>query len=219
LGDIYWLRNQGLLDVLGLSSTVYAEFLRRRGVDSIVIPRGWHPSYGKKLNSERDIAAVWMGKLRTRRRKNIVHRLHDELTERGLDMRIFDGGANGFLFGAERTKLLNRTRFVLNVNFSGPTDELSIRYFVSGANGAVVLTEPNANEYAFRDGEHIVISNADDMAGRIQYYVDHPAEWQAISSGVHRLVTEELTLARSLETLMARAESVRSARLAASVFS
>ena len=67
-------------------------------------------------------------------------------------MCIFDGEENDFIFGPKRTEILNRTWFVLNVFFSGPTDELSIRFFVSASNGAVVMTEPGLNRYPFRAG-------------------------------------------------------------------
>ena len=72
-GDILWLHRHDLLDLLVLSSSVYAEYFGELGIPSMLVPRGYHSSYGSVLNLERDIAAVWMGKLRTKRRKRAIH--------------------------------------------------------------------------------------------------------------------------------------------------
>ena len=84
LGDMLWLSEHGLLDVLALSSTVYASYLRRFDIPSIVVPRGSAPSHGALLNSERDIAVVWMGKLRTKRRRRAIYWLKQQLERKGL---------------------------------------------------------------------------------------------------------------------------------------
>jgi hypothetical protein len=203
LGDMLWLSEHGLLDVLALSSTVYASYLRRFDIPSIVVPRGSAPSHGALLNSERDIAAVWMGKLRTKRRRRALYWLKQQLERKGLVMHVYDGGNEGFIFGKRRTEILNRTWFVLNVFFSGPTDELSIRFFIAGANGAVVLTEPGANEYPFKAGEHIVVSKIEDMPAVIEHYLDNKDQWQTISDNMTNLIRDELTLDNSVARILA----------------
>lgn len=208
LGDMLWLKQNGLLDVLGLSSTVYADYLQSLGIESTVIPRGYHPSYGAQLNLQRDISLVWMGKIRTHRRKKILQNLSNEMQKHGKVMKIFDGATNPFIFGDTRTEILNRTWFVANVFFSGPTDELSIRFFISGANGAVVITEPGLNKYPFIPGTHLVETPVSEMAGRIFYYLDHPNEWQEISHNMSSLLQNELTLRNSISQLLDRAEKV-----------
>lgn len=209
LGDIFWLKRHGLLDLLVLSSTVYANYLEQFDISSIVVPRGYHPSYGSLLNLERDIAAVWMGKLRTRRRKKAVYWIRDQLKKQGLTMQVYDGEKNDFIFGLERTEILNRTWFALNVFFSGPTDELSIRFFVSGSSGAVILTEPGLNRYAFVPGEHIVECPIEEMPDMIEYYIEHEDEWLKLSNGMLDLMRNELPLERSMATILAHAEHVR----------
>jgi hypothetical protein len=208
LGDILWLNEHGVLDVFGLSSTTYSEFFENIGIDSIMIPRGFHPSYGCLLNQKRDIALVWMGKMRTHRRKRVIYWLRRELEKKGLDMRIYDGKEADFIYGDERTAILNRAWFVLNVYFSGPTDELSIRYYIAGANGAVVLTEPGKNKYPFIHGKHIVESDLEKMPEIIDYYLENSHEWATISRNVIDLVSNEFTLERSLKKLLEKAEII-----------
>ena len=108
LGDILWLHRHNLLDVLALSSTVYAKYLAQCGITSTLVPRGYHPGHGQDLGLKRDIAAVWMGKTRSRRRRRAVYWMREQLEKRGQVMHIFDGKENPFIIGNERTRVLNR---------------------------------------------------------------------------------------------------------------
>jgi hypothetical protein len=208
LGDIIWLNRRGLLDVLALSSTEQADYLSKLGVPSIVVPRGYHPDYGSILNLERDIAVVWMGKLRTRRRWKAVHWLKHQMEKRRQKMHIYDGEEKDLIYGDKRTQILNRSWFVLNVFFSGPTDELSIRFVISGANGAVVLSEPGKNKYPFLPGKHLVECPVKEMPEIVMYYLDNKGEWEAISRNMLKFLREEGTLESSVSELLSRAEQI-----------
>jgi hypothetical protein len=212
LGDILWLHRHGLLDVLALSSSVYAEYLKQQyGIHSILIPRGYHPSYGRLLDLDRDIAVVWMGKTRTERRKRVISWLREQLAKRGQVMRIHDGQENDLIFGEKRTRILNRARFVLNV-FPHPTWELSIRYFLAATNGAVVLTEPGENRYPFVPGKHLVECAIEGMPDTVMYYLDHEEERCAIANGMINLMKRELTLEHSIANILVDAEKVLECR-------
>lgn len=206
LGDIQWLYRHNLLDVFALSSTFYADYLQEYGIPSIVVPRGYHPSYGTLLNLDREIAAVWMGKIRTKRRAKALYWLKEQLEKRGQSMHIYDGEKNGFIFGKKRTEILNKAWFVLNVFFSGPTDELSIRFFVAAANGAVIITEPGANKYPFIPGKHLLECSIKEMPDTIIHYIDNKDKWQNISQNMLRLIKNEITLENSIATILGEAE-------------
>ncbi len=209
LGDIVHLHRLGVLDVLALSSSVYAAELLRLGIPSLVVPRGFHPAYGEERGHPRDIAVVWMGKTRTRRRRQLVYGLRDALATRGLAMRIHDGLEAPFVFAESRTDLLNRTHFVLNAHFASPADELSIRFVVAAANGAVVLTEPGFNDYPFVSGEHWVESPAEQWGDVVADYVRRPDALRRIAGNMRRLMETELTLRQSLSEIMTLAEQAR----------
>lgn len=211
-GDIVWLHRHRLLDVLALSSDYYAEYFAKFGIHTIVIPRGWVSSYGTNLNITRDITALWMGKTRTRRRRNAVYWLQDQLRKQGLNMLIFDGVQNNFIYGNQRTELLNRTKFVINLYFNDARDELSIRYFIAGANGAVVLTEPSIHQYPFIPGVHVVECPIHKMPEVITYYDNHTDEWQKISANMSSLLHNKLTLENSLKVIMDRAITILKSR-------
>jgi len=208
LGDILWLHQNGLLDVLALCSSVYSEHLAQLGIDSIVVPRGYHPSYGSQLGLKRNISVVWLGKPRTRRRKRVIYWMREEMDKRGQVMRIYDGKENDFIFDDERTEMLSRTWFVLNTFFSGPTDELSLRYYLAAASGAIILTEPGSNRYPFVPGKHLVERSIEHMPDTVMWYLEHPDMWRSISDNVISLMKNHLTLEQSFSTILAQAERI-----------
>ncbi|MBK8900831.1 MAG: glycosyltransferase family 1 protein [Anaerolineaceae bacterium] len=208
LGDLLWLHRQGLLDVLALSSSYYSTLLAEYGISSIVVPRGYHPDYGEILNNERDIAVVWMGKLRTKRRREAVYWLREQLEKRGLTMHIYDGVENPFIFGDARMEVLNRTWFVPNIFFSDPTNELSIRFYFAAANGAAVITEPSPHQYRFVPGQHLVVSSIEEMPDEIVHYIEHEEEWRLISESMLSHMQTNLRLETSIATIMEQAERV-----------
>jgi len=96
-----------------------------------------------------------------------------------------DNEERPFIFRDERTEILDRASFVLNV-LTHPKDELSIRYYVAAANGAVVLTELGESEYPLVPGKHLVECSVEEMPDTIMYYLIHPDEWRAISTEMLR---------------------------------
>jgi len=78
-----------MLDVLALSSTYYADYLARFGINAIVVPRGYSSLYGSIRNTNRDIAAVWMGKIRTKRRSNAIYWIYNYTTTTGTMCKLF----------------------------------------------------------------------------------------------------------------------------------
>jgi hypothetical protein len=204
LGDILWLHDRGILDVLGVSSQYYADFLRTMGLDPLVVPRGYDQRYGRALDLERSIAAVWIGKTRNRRRRDAIYWLRDELARRGLHMEIRDGQLAPFVYGGERTRLLNQTGFVVSV-LPEPTSEVSIRYYIAAANGAVVIAEPTPHRYPFKAGEHLLECRLEDMPDTIAAYMQREDERSRLAGRMLHLMETDLTLERSLEALLARA--------------
>jgi len=205
LGDILWLKDRGMLDTLAVSSTVYRDYLASFGLNPLLVARGYHPDYGRALGLKRDIAVVWMGKTRNRRRKRAVYWLRDQQVRRGLSMRIFDGEESPFIFGDDRTRVLNRARFVVNV-YAHPAHELSIRFYIAAANGAAVLTEPGQNRYPFVPGTHLVQCPIGEMPDKVMYYLEHEEERRSIAEQMLNVMKTDLTLEQSIDTIMCHAE-------------
>jgi hypothetical protein len=205
LGDILWMKENHFLDMLGVIASYYADYFQKRGIEAVLIPRGYHSSYGKLLNLERDIAVTWMGKIRNKKREHVILGIQDQLSRMGLKMHVYDNVHLPFIFGEKRTEIINRSWFMLNV-LAYPADEISIRYYIAGANGAVVLTEPGKNKYPFENGKHLVECPVSEMADKVDYYIKHSDEWQKISTAMLEWMRTEVTLEKSIATLMQKAE-------------
>jgi hypothetical protein len=213
-GDLYWLKRQGVLSVLVTGSRVTGDYLRTREFDPVIASLGTHPSYGADLGLERDIPVLWIGKMGTRRRENLLKRIRAELRERDVEMMMIDGGEHPYVFGEERTILLNRTRIVLNV-LRKKWDNNALRYYITAPNRAMIITEPTLPHTAFTPGVHLVETPIERMADTICYYLSHEEERRRIADQAYQLATTELTarkgVAQALERIISMREIIPSA--------
>lgn len=208
-GDLYWIRRADLPFVLAIPSDWIADFLRARGFDPVTAYYGSAPAWGGDLKLDRDIPLLWLGKIGTARRKRILGQVRAELEARGVEMMVVDGVEHPYVFGEERTRLLNRTKIILNVSRESWEDS-SLRYFIVAPNKAMIITEPTLPHTPFADGIHLIESPVEEMANTICHYLDHEEERKAIAEQAYRLVTEELTMKRSVEKILERVPRRRS---------
>ncbi len=207
-GDLYWLQRQGILSILAVASPWTADFLRARGFDPIVAHLGSHPSWGADLELERDIPVLWIGKIGTRRRQRLLNRIRAELRERGVEMLMIDGIEHPYVFGEERTILLNRTKVVLNL-LREKWDDNSMRYCLAALNRTLVVTEPTLPHTAFTPGVHLAEAPLEQMADTICYYLSHGEERQRIVDQAYQLAITELTMSKGAAQILERVARVR----------
>lgn len=208
-GDLHWLRRQDVLSVLAMGSKWIASFLHERGFDPIVAYIGSHPDSGADLGLERDVPVLWIGKLATRRRGRVLKRIRADLRERGVDLLMIDGVENPYVFGDERTTLLNRTKIVLSVLRAG-WDNHSMRYFLAAPNRAMIVTEPTLPHTPFMPGVHLVEAPIEQMPDTICYYLSHEEERQRIAEQAYQLATTDLTMEKAVEQILEQIIAVRS---------
>ena len=187
-GDLYWLRREGLLSVLAIPSRWTAGFLRTRGFDPMVLPPS--VNQGEDLELERDIAVLWIGKPGTTRRARLLKRLRADLRERGVELLTIDGVEHPYVFGQERTILLNRTKVIVNI-LREKWDDNSMRYVLAAPCRTLVITEPTLPHSFFEPGVHLVETPFEKMADTICYYLTHEEERQQIVKRAYQLVTEQ----------------------------
>lgn len=205
-GDILWLRRIAVLSVLATSSKWMARYLHEHGIDAKVASWGTAPDWGRDLGLDRDIPVLWLGKPGSRRRAELVTRVRSELKRRGVEMYVVDGVERPYVFGEERTILLNRTKVVLNI-LRSPWDDNACRYFFSAPNKALVVTEPTLPHTPFEPGVHIVEAPISALTDTICYYLAHEDERREITERAYDLVTQELTLHNAVGRLMEVAEA------------
>ncbi len=118
-------------------STDNIAFLQQFGIQADCITIGYHPAL-KTINKvpNPDIDVLFYGSL-TRRRKLVL----DELTDRGVNVTRLFG-----VYGAERDKIISRSKIILNVHFSDVKDFEAVRVSYCLNNACFVLSE-NSSAY------------------------------------------------------------------------
>jgi hypothetical protein len=207
-GDLFWLSRVGVLSVLATTSKWIAEFLKVRGFDPVVAYIGFHPDWGGNLELERDIPVLWLATIRTRRQRRILNRIRAELRARGIEILVIDGVENPYVFGEERTVILNRAKVVMNI-LRKKSDNNAVRFCLAAPNHALVVTEPTLPHTPFRSGVHLVEAEIDQMADTICYYLAHEEERKRITEQACRFVTTELTMKKGVSRILEKAVAVR----------
>lgn len=200
-GDIRWLHREGVLTVLAVGSDWIAKNLREHGFDPITAYIGSHPGWYANLKLERDIPVIWLGNLVTHRRKESLQQVRRDLQNRGVKLHVVDGVENPYIFGNERTKLLNRTKVIINL-LRTEWDNHSLRFFLAIPNGCLVVSEPVFPHLPIVPGTHYVESPLDTMAEKIIYYLNNEQERKVIVDRAIQLITSELTMENSVRKIL-----------------
>jgi len=188
VGDLDWLRRTGVLTTLVTGSPWRARrFKAAKFPVQLTISPEFYPGWGQDLRLERDVPVLWIGKPGSRRRVKLLAQLRADLGERGVPLLMVDGHERPYLFGLERTKLLNRTRIVVNF-VREPWDNNAMRFALAAANGALIVSEPMLDHTNFIAGEHLVVASPDQMADRIlDYLQDEPARLRIVERAYRKL--------------------------------
>jgi hypothetical protein len=211
-GDLLWLRQSGLLTVLAFPSPWTSSFLRARGFDVVTTngALGTGMDWGSDLKLERDIPILWLGKPGSKRRARLLAQIRAELQARGVEMMVVDGIEHPYVFGEERTVLLNRAQIVLNI-IRAPWDDNAMRYYLAAPNRALIVTEPMLPHTPFVPGVHLVESPIDTMTDTLCYYLEHEDERARIVEQAYQLVSGmslEKNIRQLLDAAVSKAEAV-----------
>ncbi len=203
------LARHGLPDVLVVATVAWREFLAERGIAAHWVPFGYDPSYGHDLGLARDVGVLFLGALDVPRRRRIMRRLR----RAGIGLQAAGSWSDPACWGEPRTLLLNRTKILLNLPRS-PGEQCGQRLLLGMANKALVVSEPIYAPAPFVPGRHYVSAGLEEMPAAIRHYLSHDDERERIANEAYRLVTQELTAARSVSQLLALVEAGLSATVA-----
>lgn len=188
-GDLLWLKRTGVLTLLVQGSELSNPLLSKRGFPVYFPPiPSYFPEWGADLKLERDIPVLWLGKNGTARRRRLLDRLERELGESGIPLLRIDGERHPYVFGEERTLLLNRTKIVLNV-LRESWDNNAMRFQLAALNRALVVSEPLSAQTSLIHLKHLVIAPVHEIPAHIQHYLHHEDERQAITEQAYHLIT------------------------------
>ena len=193
-----------LYDVLVVSTPSRQAYLAECGITSSMVPMGYHPSYGRDLGLERDIDVLFLGALDVPRRRTLIARLR----EAKVPVQAMGSWYTTGTWGESRTRLLNRTRILLNIQrFPG---ELSGQRMLLGmANKALVISEPVYMPGPYVPGQHWVQATIDEMPATVAHYLAHENQRREIAEAGHDLAVNHLRLEQSVAEILALVAQVR----------
>lgn len=153
-------------------------FVRGHACKSIITQKGWmaeekisillsafDPAIFNKQEVKKDIDVLFVGSL-TSRRKEIISKLQNITVTKA--------------YGAELSKLINRSKIVLNIHAENFADTETRVFEVLGS-GSFLLTEKLASENPFKDGSHLVELDIHEFDKKIHYYLEHENEREKIA--------------------------------------
>ena len=200
-GQIQQLQAEGRLRLLAVISPHRLQFFKRSGIITTCVPIGYDPVFGRPMNLDRDIDVTFLGSTRDRRRRRIVQELQRQVSSLGIRFVIKDGTPeNGYVWGEDRAKLLNRTKIMLNI-MRQPWDCPTFRIVLAAPNGAMVLSESVRDTGPFVPGKHFATASLASMVDAIQFYLHHEDLRAKIATEAYDFVVNDLkmsTLARMI---------------------
>ena len=211
LGDYRYARRIVGIDLLVESSQVYAQLFQRQGFPAIYVPWGTAQAWYQDLDLPRDIDVLWMGRRGGRRRSNLLDTIRAELEANDIQMYVADNEEHPAIIGEERTRFLNRSKISLNLEPTHYDNAFPYRFHTIAGNRCLVVSEliyPHCSVY--QSGVHYVSAPPGDLASTILYYLKNEDERQRIADAAYHLVTEELTFANSVRSILVAASQIRS---------
>lgn len=208
VGDYYYAYQKGWLDLFADSSAVYAQIHQRHGLPALHVPWGRVPEWHCDLGAERDIDVFWMGTRGTKRRSTILDQVRERLRAEGVEIYMADNEEHEFVFGQDRTRMLNRAKITLNVARTWYDDNYS-RFTIAAPNRSLVVSETLLPHCPTCEaGVHYVSAHVDQLAETILYYLEHEAERNQIVENAYNFVSETLTMRISIGKVMDAVEQI-----------
>lgn len=192
------LMEEGIPDLLVVSTPGRQEFLAEHGLSSTCVPLGHHRTeYGYDMGVHRDIDVLFLGALNIPRRRRLFRRLRRS----GVDLVAKGSWSDPHDWGENRVELLNRTKIFLNLQ-RYPGELSGARLILGMANKALVISEPIYKPGDLAPGKHFVSATSDEMPEIIKYYLNHDHERECIAREGYELVTRELIMERSISCIL-----------------
>lgn len=167
--------------------------MEKVGIDARIAPIGYHPDWDRKLSIKRDIDVLFIGALRSKRRRSILENIEEKLSTKGINLIRADYGC----YTEQRTTLLNCAKIVLDVSRI-PWEMSGMRFLISISCGALVICEHAEDTAPYKAGIPFVQVKVPELPNMICHYLEHEDERQAIVDSAYKFVTEKLTLKDSL---------------------
>jgi spore maturation protein CgeB len=156
------------------------------------------------MDLKRDIDVLFIGARRKDRRREILEKCFKTLEAKGIKIYIADNNC----YGEERTRLLNRSKIVLDI-MRIPWEMPVMRLLMSMSCGALVISDWTQSPEPFRP-EHLVQVEFAHLPETILYYLENSQKRERITNSAYNYVIEQVTLTQSLTKIidLAKAKKV-----------
>jgi len=190
-----------------------AEF-RRHGIDARFLQLGYVPEWDRwhgDTDSDRPIDLTFLGGYSPRRAALIAQCARHLRTKRAAihlaeTWTPHTKRTQSFLYGPRKWDLLRDSKLMLNVHRSENAYLEWARMIEAAANGCVFVTEHSSGYEPLVPGEHFVTGTLSSLSFLVAGLLNDP-DWIAdVRDKAYRLLTEKLTIARSVAVL---ADAVR----------
>jgi spore maturation protein CgeB/SAM-dependent methyltransferase len=187
-------------DVVFLAQKVYVDFFREQGVKNVFwAPLACWPPMHAMASEMRHYDFSYVGGLSPEeegRRRELMS---------GLQKR-FPNNYVGRAYPADMAKIYNQSKIVVNACHNR---DVNMRVFEALASGALLITdEADGLEDLFEDGKHLIIYRTDEEAGeKVQYYLAHPEEREAIAEAGREWVLAHHTYSHRIQAILKQTEA------------
>jgi hypothetical protein len=201
------LSKKSLPHVLVVGARGRQLFLLDHGIHAHFVPLGYCDDAGHDLERERDIDVLFIGGPNGLRTQRMLRKLRTA----GIDVQAVGRWSSPATWGENRTLLPNRANILVNV--AKTEGEFSDHRLILGmANKASVVSEPIFDSSPFVPGRHSVMVPVQKIAETIRFYLSHSEQRNATTEVAYRFVTTEVTLRRSVQSLVGLIENAWKSR-------
>ena len=114
----------------------------------------------------------------------------------------YDAAHPAIFSGAERNRLLRRSKVLVNVHSSDRHYFEWLRALQCMANHCLVVSEPSSRAEPLVDGRHVVFADLDTLVERCEHYVRNDAEREQITRRAYDLMTGELRIEQTCRAML-----------------
>ncbi len=186
--------------------------LRRRGIPCEHLQLGYSllwDRWRRQADSDRPIDVVYMGSTDARRNP-LLAATGQHLWNRRCEYLVpplesRDGPRPDYVTGIEKHDRLRSAALILNLHRDRSTCFEWVRFLEAAVNGCVFVTEPSLDHGPLIPGEHLVVSDPENIALVADQVLADPEYLRRVRLGAYDFVRERLPMGPSVERLVARA--------------
>jgi hypothetical protein len=190
-------RHAPAFDRIVIDTQTRAEGALTAGLDVAVVPFGYHAAYAGALAApaaERDIDVLSLANVdRKARRYRLLSEIEATLRQSGVEL----AQVEQHTYGAARTKVLGRSRVVIDIH-RVPDSHPLYRFILAAAAGAAMVTEPLERPEPLVPGVHYVEAATPRLGeATLELLADEPRR-RRIVDAAQTLLAGELSLRHTL---------------------